>query len=520
MNKTIDISGLKIIDFQIILFAFALLSSLSAQELGTLARGIYFSKYQYEGRSLPTFTAMKELLPRPILQKNPEYIDLYWYAWELAFDRLKNPPSGSPLLSDYIEEPMTKNIMCWDVAAIVMFMRYAYPHFSAIEMLDNFYGRQHESGYICNGINSIDGSDVHLPGQRYNPSPPLFSWIEMEWYRFTGDDSRFHSILPVLTQYAAWMEKHLVKKGTIHGLFYNSGAEMNREGKRRLGSGWADISSQMVFFYQHLAMICKYVGLGEEAGRYRYRADEISANINQYLWNEVDGIYYDIDDYGTHIPYATTACFWPMIVGIATPQQAMRLNEALLDSSRFWRKVPFSSLDARHLSSEDEGQVGSVWDIDNYFLFYALEKYGYQQAATEAAESYLNAVSQVYKTSGSIWENYAADQLAAGSAAKPDWVGSGLCPIAGLLEHIIGIRIDAVNHRLTWQLRRTDKHGVENLACGSAIVSMVCQPRKWPTERAWIRLETTAPIHIDFIHPLGKKSIYLKPGIREIAVPN
>ena len=76
-------------------------------------RGKYFSKKFFTKSVIPTFETSKDKLPSPILENNPEYIELYWKTWQLAFDHFKNPPKGSPFVSAYIDEAFVPNIFQW-----------------------------------------------------------------------------------------------------------------------------------------------------------------------------------------------------------------------------------------------------------------------------------------------------------------------------------------------------------------------------------------------------------------------
>jgi len=40
---------------------------------------------------LPSWNEAREQLLAPILTANPDYFDLYWRAWELAFAHLRQP---------------------------------------------------------------------------------------------------------------------------------------------------------------------------------------------------------------------------------------------------------------------------------------------------------------------------------------------------------------------------------------------------------------------------------------------
>ena len=57
-------------------------ANLSAQD--DEARGVYFYKNTYTPSALPRFEEAKAELPSPIWDENPEWVELYWKAWEIA----------------------------------------------------------------------------------------------------------------------------------------------------------------------------------------------------------------------------------------------------------------------------------------------------------------------------------------------------------------------------------------------------------------------------------------------------
>ena len=70
---------------KIFLFAFIPIIAIAQYE-DTGIRGKYFSKKTLTESVIPTFKASKYKLPSPILENNPELIELYWKTWQLAFD--------------------------------------------------------------------------------------------------------------------------------------------------------------------------------------------------------------------------------------------------------------------------------------------------------------------------------------------------------------------------------------------------------------------------------------------------
>jgi hypothetical protein len=92
-------------------------------------RGQYFSRKTYTPEPLPTFAEVRDNLPKPILDGRPELVDMYWKSWELAFQHLKPPPPGSPLVSNYLDAAFNGNLFQWDTVFMMMFARYAHHEF-------------------------------------------------------------------------------------------------------------------------------------------------------------------------------------------------------------------------------------------------------------------------------------------------------------------------------------------------------------------------------------------------------
>jgi glycogen debranching enzyme len=207
------------------------------------------------------------------------------------------------------------------------------------------------------------------------------------------------------------------------------------------------------------------------------------------MWNEEDGLYYDVDNNGNQVKCKTVACFWPMLAGVSDLHQSEKLLNNLKDPHTFWRKIPFPSLaaDQNNYKADGEYWLGSVWAPTNVMIIKGLDKfsvgndmsYKFNEFATLATEEYLNGIYEVYKKTGTIWENYSPEAFARGSWSRPDFVGwTGCGPIELLIENILGLRPDGVNNLLTWHLSRIDKHGIENLKFGDVTVSLVAERRE------------------------------------------
>lgn len=518
------------VSFVLAILLFAL--PLKSQYEDTGKRGIYFSKKKYTESPIPSFKENRGKLPTPVLERNPEYVELYWKAWSLAFDHFKRPPLGSPFVSNYIDEAFSPSVFQWDTIFMLLFARYGHDIFPAIQSLDNFYARQYENGYICREIQEADGKDYVFVGREHTVNPPLFAWAEVESYKVTGDSSRFATVLPPLKKYAEWLEKNRKKKGTRHGLYWNTGFGSGMDNLPLKGSGWVDMSSQMVLMYRNLSFICSELGDTEEAKSFEAKAHEIAQRIDRLMWNEEDGFYYNIDDEGVHQRLQNIGGFWPMLAGIADHSKAKRLLANLKNPRAFWRPIPFPSLAADEPEYQADGHywLGGVWAPTNVMVIKGLERYGresdnatdhaFNEFASVAAERYLDGLAVVYAKTGTLWENYSPELMMRGNPSQKDFVGwTGCGPIQLLIENVLGFRPDGANQSLTWYINRIDRHGIERLQFGDITATLVCQQRTNVASPAEIYISTDKPftLHV-FINSGERKTIPVKKGAQKVTV--
>ena len=447
---------------------------------------------------LPTFAESRALLPVPMLENEPLWLEMYWFCWEKAFEKLKTPEPQSPFTSNYIDEAFGPQIFQWDTHFMIQFWKYAHHIFPSIASQDNFYVCQDSEGYICREIREADGSYFFFRGKDNTINPPLFSWIEYDYYKITGDDSRFETVIPVLERYLAWIETHR-KYGSSHDLYWQTNLGSGMDNSPRTGTGWVDMSAQMVMAYNALAKMADHQGQTDKGAQFKAKAEDIKQKINRWMWSERDGLYYDVQDFGEQMAVKTAACFWPMLAHVPSDAQAKRMVAHLQDSSSFGRLIPFPTLAADHPAyrADDGYWLGSVWAPTNYMMIKGLEKYGFFDSAYEASVAYLRGMAAVFRKTGTVWENYNPDQYVESRRANPDFVGwTGLGPIALLIESVLGIEVDAPANTVRWRIHRMDRHGIRNLRMGDATLSLRIEARQSPSAKAIITVESDRPVKL------------------------
>lgn len=474
-------------------------------------RGVWWNAQPYEPTALPQFDAVRDELPQPVLNDSL-LLAMYWWCWEKAFSNLRTPEPGSSLVAPYPDESFSSNLFQWDTHFMLMYWKYAHHIFPAIEAHDNFYANQHSSGYMCRELKEPSGDDFIYESVEHSINPPLFARTEWEWFKHTGDPSRFERLVPVLERYGQWIDGNRVFPGTAHLLYWNTRFGSGMDNSPRKGLAWVDMSSQMAEHYEILSRMCLFMEDEQRYTAYSELAHRLRSTINHFMWSEEDGLYYDLDPMNNHEKIATAACFWPMWTNVADSAQCDALLENLLDNEQFLTEVPFTTLSKQHHLYTPNGNYwrGSVWAPTNYMIISGMHRAGYHERAALASEAYLAAMAKAFEETGTVWENYKPETAKPGSQAKPDFVGwSALGPIALLIESVIGVEVDAPVKTINWRIHRLDEHGVQNLRMGKNTVNLLFEPANGS---ARVTVESTEPMLLNITWQGSETMHEVSPG--------
>lgn len=492
--------------------------------------GSYFSKKEYVPKPLPKYEDVKSQLPSPIYDDNPLLVDTYWKAWQLAFKNFHEPAPGSGYVSQFIDAAFNQNIFLWDSSFMTMFCNFGSPLVPGISTLDNFYAKQHEDGEIPREIVRATGADylpwvnteggslisrsgwpseafVDRPGgwpviykNRAVPTPnpkltldnldhPILAWAELESYRVTGDKDRLGSVWEPLVQYYRALQKYL-RQG--NGLYMTDWASMDNSPRNpylKDGGTGVDISCEMVLFARDLSQIAEILKKDKEAKELSKEAADLSRLINRYMWDKHKKFYFDLTVDGKRAPVKTVAAYWTLIAHVASANQAKDLVAELKNPKTFGRRNAVPTLAADEPKYDPAGGYwrGSVWAPTTTMVIRGLEAYGYSDMARKIALQHLNLVAEVYKNTGTIWENYSPEYPKPGKPAAKDFVGwSGIGPIMYLLEYGIGLKPDASRNELLWELTTAGRIGCDRFRFNGHTVSLVAEPL--PGEPKKVRL--------------------------------
>ena len=383
-----------------------------------------------------------------------------------------------------------------------------------------------------------------------NSNPPLAAHAEWRHYLLSRNLQRLVQAYPALQAHTRWLEnKRQLQQGPMAGLFW----------QRPMGSGmdnlpvsWMledkedlyfmdlwhyylqnsiarlpnalffqqtteqkqfasfDISAQMKLHYDAMAKIAEVLGNTEAAEGFQQKAEALKQKINQCLWDEGSGFYFDVysDCKYKSIQYVLSA-YWALYANIASTRQAERMLGYLQDEQYFNTPMPFpalATLDGNYYQHGNYWQ-GGVWPPLVYITIKGLMNYARElpeawDIAIEASTRYLDHLATTMFHPGQVdcdqttntcpasdeevpeWQRIyeynspsnggpgqRKDTLEPSRFAKGNFVGwGGLGPIGLMQEVVMGI--DVRETEILWYLHSGEELSLENLWIGNGSIDL------------------------------------------------
>lgn len=471
-----------------------------------------------------SFSEAKKILPKPIWKGHSKEIEMYWKAWEIAIDNIRQPLDGSGFVSPYLDTAYNGNIFMWDDAFMMMFTRYGYRFFPFQKTLDNFYSEQHPDGFICREIGR-DGADAF---ERYDPvstGPNLLPWAEMMYYKQFGDKDRLKKVFPALVAYYKWLK---LNRTWRDGTYWSSGWGTGMDNLPRVESKyneifsnghmvWLDTNLQQIFMANILLEMGFDLERWQEIEDFEDDIKFLSKYVRDSLWDDESKFLYDQFSDGSLSDTKGIMAFWALHTDVLSDDQLDKLVDELDSPKTFKRPHRVPSLSANNAKYHSEGRYwqGGVWPGTNYMVITGLTEKGYREKAKEIAFNDYKNIFEVYKDTGTFWEYYAPEKAKPGFMAREDFVGwTGLPPIAEFIEYILGIRSDYSQNSVVWDVTQTDKHGIERYPFGpDGVISFLVDKRSSKQEEPQITIDSNTSFELKVYWGDNKsKKIKVKRG--------
>ena len=440
------------------------------------------------------------------------FVDLYNQTWAWVEDYWHKGTTRNKLQKQYFNYPNNKTLNQFEAIMSTFFLVYSNRHFPVMPQLDCFYERQESDGAIRGDYGIDDGKPVHARDNPESLNPPLFSWAEYNLYHKIGNKKRIKEILPVLENYFNWIEATFKRDNGLYATPLS--ATKMENSPRKEGFYFIDFNAQQAMNALYMAELGDILNDKEISFKYKRQYFSLKTRINGQMWNEEDGIYYDLDREGNQVRIKTIAAFWPLLAELPNEAKSEQLIAQLKNGETFGVEHPYPSLAADEESFDRHGLAcrGSVYPPFTFMVIKGLEKYGAYELAREAAIRHLyymlDALHPEGKEKGMLWEAYCP--RSEGHARwpghphfpRPQFLGyTALSTITLMIENVLGLCISLPRKTVDWIIPTLEIMGIENLSLKRNLITILSSK----SGRGWeIRLESEK-LYYFTIDIIGKK---------------
>lgn len=211
-----------------------------------------------------------------------------------------------------------------------------------------------------------------------------------------------------------------------------------------------------------LAKIAAILGKEEDSRKFSAENERLKQFVRDKLWNDKDGIYENRFWDGRFSARLSPTNFYPMLAGIATPQQAERMvKEHLLNPKEFWGKYVTPTIARNDLAFPDQFYWrGDIWGPTNYLLYEGLDRYRFDQVAREYAQKNYDLFMDDWRTNQHDDEEYYAWGGGTGNDSSTHYTWGALLCLIPLEQYIDvnpweGLRFGALNPPGQGEFRRS-----------------------------------------------------------------
>ena len=247
--------------------------------------------------------------------------------------------------------------------------------------------------------------------------PPVIGWGIWELYQTSGNKTFLEDAYHHNKKFLDWCRKH--RRITDKELYtWNVDDDVNcRCGESGMDNSprfdvkaplfAIDFSCFMANDVNCMRKMAEELGLTDDASYYRNWYNALSKDINERLWSEEDGFYFDYNTKAQELhPVWSVASFLPLFAGICDERQAQALVNHLQDAERFATPFPIPSISKKDKTFGTDMWRGPVWMNYNYMILSGLIHYGYTGLAEEIAEKTIRSINDWYQRTGIIYEYY------------------------------------------------------------------------------------------------------------------
>jgi neutral trehalase len=433
-------------------------------------------------------------------------------TWAWIQDSWHKGTKASGLDKNFFCHPESGKTNLFEACMSSFFLVYSNRAYNPVAQIDNFYKKQEASGAIRGEYALDTGKPIALADNHEGVMSPLFAWAEFNIYHKVGNKKRIKDVMGILEKHFAWLEKTCKKE---NGLYAAPLSAINMPNSPRTGAHYlVDFNAQLAINALYMSALGDLLNDKEISFKYKRHYFGLKTRINNMMWNEEDGFYYDLDKHEKHVKVQTLASYWTLLAEIPNEDKSSALIAHLKDPKIFGTDHPFPTLSVSdpHFDREGAGFKGAVSPYFNFMVIKGLEKYARYDMARECAIRHmyyiLDTLHPEGKEKGDVWEGY--KPYSDGPAVWPRkenfprkryLPAVGLSTIALMIENIIGLYVSLPRKTVDWIVPTLEIMGIENLSLKRNLITILSNK----SGRGWeIRLESEK-LYYFTVNILGQK---------------
>jgi neutral trehalase len=250
-------------------------------------------------------------------------------------------------------------------------------------------------------------------------NPPLLAFALMQAVQMNDNSLLLDHYYPYLQKY----EKYLEETHNDQGLFkwlhsYESGIDNSPRFTNQsesehydLSHLWAiDFNVWMILHYRTMNQIAIQIGKTQDAEYYSEKSKKLEELIQNNLWDEETGLYYDFDyEKQEFVKINTIFSLFPLFIGITTTEQTTRLLDHIQNVQEYNTLIPFPTVARNDPLFIKDTWRGPVWINTAWIVLQGLFKQGTPEFAGDMAYHLVKGIYETYEKCHSFYEFYDPD---------------------------------------------------------------------------------------------------------------
>ncbi len=340
--------------------------------------------------------------------KNKKYDALYSKCISVMKSQLYSPEGQIKRIWSTPDRLPHRNLWLWDS----IFHAIGHRHLDskiAAELITALFDVQRDDGFIPHMARPNDTSDI--------TQPPVIAWGGWQVYEKNRDKSFLRTVFESNKKFLLWCQNNRRKTEKELYSWHTNPEKNNRCDESGMDNSprfdtesdlfAIDFSCYMANETRFMKLIAQELSEKADAEFFGNWYERIKADINNTLFCEEDGFYYDYDiNNSCFSKVQSVSSFLPLFAGVCNEDQCAKLVAHLENPEEFGTPFPVPSISKKDATFGTDMWRGPVWINYSYMIIKALRAYGFNEEADRIKNTTLEIINEWYHLSGTIFEFY------------------------------------------------------------------------------------------------------------------